>query len=415
VGQVDGNDAFISQRTRVSVEADLEDHVLVVVTLAAEGQWGDTTTTGQDAGAGFPAGAPINRKWGVGIDEAYVQLNELFYTPATLKLGRQYLHYGHGLIISSVEQEYNYDAGRLVLDYYPLTIDIVGAQLVNGQSFGATPQSVVAAAAGGLSSASDLLFVNARYEMSDSAIKNVEAYIGWVSQSESGPSAFSRVPPTSGGASPIIVGLRADVNPADALQAWIEGAYEFGSDGANSDKDLSAFIFNLGARFTMKDTQWVPSINGNYIFASGGGEHTDGNFVPWFDYADGYNGYLFEPSLSNIHILNLGGSIKPYENTTLSLQAYYYLKASNASPAGSNPNVDFGGPTWAAPLAADGSMNTAASRDLGFELDGILGYDYSKDVRLQLVYAVFLPEGAYEHAGDSRAAQEVRAELNVKF
>ena len=67
----------------------------------------------------------------MGIDEAYVQLNEVFYTPATLKLGRQYLHYGHGLILSSAEQEYNYDAGRLVLDYYPLTIDLVGAELVN--------------------------------------------------------------------------------------------------------------------------------------------------------------------------------------------------------------------------------------------------------------------------------------------
>jgi len=63
------------------------------------------------------------------VDEAYVQFNELFYTPATLKLGRQYLQYGRGLILSSVEQEYNYDAARLVLDYYPLTIDIVGAQL----------------------------------------------------------------------------------------------------------------------------------------------------------------------------------------------------------------------------------------------------------------------------------------------
>jgi hypothetical protein len=411
-GQLDSNASFIEQRTRVSVEADLEDHVLVVVTLAAEGQWGDGTTTGFDAGAGVPAGAPINRKWGVGVDEAYVQLNELFYTPATLKLGRQYLHYGHGLIISSVEQEYNYDAGRLVLDYYPLTIDLVGAELVNNQSFGATPH--ISNNAAGTLGASDLLFVNARYELSDSAIKNVEAYLGWVSQSENNPVISSRVPPTGViGSSPLIVGLRADVNPVDALQAWIEGAYEFGDDGAGND--LSAGIFNLGARYTMKDVQWVPAINGNYIFATGGGRNgVDGNFVPWFDYVDGYNGYLFEPMLSNIHIFNLGASVKPYENTTLSLQAYYYLKAENGSPAGSNPNVDFGGPTWGVPIVV-GAINTGDSRELGWELDGILGYDYSKDVRAQLVYAVFLPAGAYEQVGVSRAAQEVRAELNVKF
>jgi hypothetical protein len=37
LGTQGGNATFISQRTRVSVEADLEDHVLVVVTLQAEG------------------------------------------------------------------------------------------------------------------------------------------------------------------------------------------------------------------------------------------------------------------------------------------------------------------------------------------------------------------------------------------
>src|SRR5882724_9257035 len=37
--------SFISQRTRVSVEADLEDHVLVVATLKAEGDWGQGNDT----------------------------------------------------------------------------------------------------------------------------------------------------------------------------------------------------------------------------------------------------------------------------------------------------------------------------------------------------------------------------------
>jgi len=157
-------------------------------------------------------------------------------------------------------------------------------------------------------------------------------------------------------------------------------------------------LVNLGGRFTMKNTQWTPAINANYIYASG-------NFVPWFGYAENYNGYVFAPALSNIHIFNLGGSVKPYENTTLSLQAYYYMKADNDSPAGSDPNVDFGGLGFAA---------TTPSSGLGWELDGILGYDYSKDVRVQLVYAAFLPGGAFNGIA-SAAAQEVRGELSVKF
>jgi hypothetical protein len=424
--------SFIAQRTRVSVEADLEDHVLVVVTLQAQGEWGDDSTSSVDAGAGVPNGEAISRGWDVGIAEAYVQFNEVFYTPATLKLGRQYLQYGHGLILSSVEQEYNYDAARLVLDYYPLTIDLVGAQVVNDQSFGAEPNHGLGTTPAGAAipaGQNNLLFVNARYELSDSAIKNVEAYFGWLSQSDDHllpnvAAGFpnSRVPPSQPlGSSPLIVGLRTDINPVDALQTWGEAAYEFGQSGDPSAPRLSALIANVGGRYTLKNVQWVPAFNANYIFASGGGRDGDGaQFHPWFDYADGYNGYLFEPSLQNIHILNLGASVKPYENTTLSLQGYYYLKAEKGSTSGSNGNVDFGGPVWAAPSAD----NTADSRELGWELDGIVGYDYSKDVRAQLVYACFIPEGAYENADDSpsgagfgvsRTAQEIRAELNVKF
>jgi hypothetical protein len=403
-----GSEFFIAQRTRVSCEADLEDHVLVVVTLQAEGRWGDDNYTYADAGAGTANdGEAINRRWDVGVAEAYVQFNEIFYTPATLKLGRQYLQYGRGLILSSVEQEYNYDAARLVLDYYPLTIDLVGAELVNTQPFGGQPLH---------DGANDLLFVNARYELSDSAIKDVEAYFGWISQSGEVQLDESRTPPTAlSGSSPMIIGARMDINPLDALQTWWEAAYEFGATGYGGT--IGAFLLNAGGKYTLKDVQWVPAFNANFIYASGGGKGTDdqgvgnGQFRPWFDYADGYNGYLFEPALSDIAIFNLGASLKPYENTTFSLQGYYYMKADKMGIAGSNGNVDWGGSEWAAPVAG----NTADDAYLGWEIDGILAYDYSKDVRAQLVYGAFLPGTAYENAGVTRAAQEVRAELLVKF
>jgi hypothetical protein len=400
-----GDASFISQRTRVSVEADLEDHVLVVVTLQAEGTWGSGNQNASNSGAGSArAGGAINRRWDLGVSEAYVQLNEVFYTPATLKVGRQFLNYGHGLILSSEEQEYNYDAARLVLDYYPLTIDLVGAELVNNQAFQASPSYLNGA---------DLLFANARYEMTDSVIKNVEGYVGWVSQATSGTalnSGNTRVPPTIAGASPWIIGARTDLQPLDGLQVWGEGTYEGGASGTPTGKNISAGLLNLGARFTLKDTQWSPAVNANYIYATGGGANGDGSFRPWFDYVEGYNGYLFCPSLSNINIFNVGASVKPYENTTLALQLYYYMKTDKDSPAGSNGNVDFGG------IGATAGAKT----DLGWELDGIVGYDYSKDVRVQLVYGAFIPGSAYSSAAGSSvefraAAEEVRGELDVKF
>jgi len=222
--QKEGTAAFISQRTRVCVEADLEDHVLVVVTIKAESLWGgDNEAVHNASGAGSQGfNGAINRGWDLGVNEAYVQLNEVFYTAATLKLGRQYLNYGRGLIISSYDQEYNYDAGRLVLDYYPVTIDLVGAEVVNNQSFGAN---------GSHAGSADLLFANARVEMTDALLKDVEIYGGALFQGSSGPIVSTRANPTMNGASPLIVGARADLNLTEGLNTWIEGAYEFGGNG----------------------------------------------------------------------------------------------------------------------------------------------------------------------------------------
>jgi hypothetical protein len=348
----------------------------------------------------------VNRRWDVGITEAYVQFNEMFYSAATLKLGRQYLHYGRGLIISSVEQEYNYDAARLVLDYYPLTFDVLYAQATENSAFGA-----------GTDNAHDLglVFANARYEMTDSALKDIEVYFGYLAAGGAAPSL--RVPPSAFGttslaASPMIVGARADVNLTQNINLWAEGAYEFGPDGDLGSQYISAFILNAGGQIAFKDVAMTPMLNANYIYASGGGTEGKSAFRPWFDYVDGYNGYLFHPYLSNLHIFNVGASVKPAENTTLALQGYYYLKADkNNSFAGSNPNVDFGGTG----LVADGN-----SKEVGWEFDGIVGYDYSKDVRFQLIGALFVPQAAVSKDGSnateiSSVAQEVRAEVNVRF
>jgi hypothetical protein len=408
----DSSTAFISQRTRVSVEADLEDHVLVVVTLSGESLWGGVNEPNNTAGPGTWSGDQINRAFDIGVSEAYVQLNEAFYTPATLKIGRQYLNYGRGLIISSYDQVYNFDAGRLVLDYYPVTVDIVGAMLVNTQSFSPNPTSTGAA---------NLVFVNAKYEMTDSLIKSIEAYYGWAAQMEKNASYLTTVGdlyiPTAFEASPMVVGLRADLNLSKNISAWAEGTYEFGQNGTIPNGGSgwqNAWLANAGMKISLKDTKMTPTINANYTFASGGTASNPQNyFIPWFDYVEGHNGYLFSPALSNINIFNLGASIKPYENTTLAVQAYYYLKSRASGEAGSNPNYDFGGIAW----STFGSVNNGKS-ELGTEIDAILGYDYSKDVRFQLVYGIFLPGANYTDGptGDFDAcANEVRAEVFVKF
>jgi hypothetical protein len=411
--QAETADSFITQRTRVTVEADLEDHVLVVVTLRAESMWGSANESLEgSAGAGMgqlPIGIlKVNRGFDVGINEAYVQFNEAFWSPMTLKLGRQYLQYGRGLIFSSLDQEYNFDAARLIMDFYPLTVDLVYIKSWEGQFFGAgnygfgTLASIVTNSD---TTSIDTVFVNARYEMSDSVLRDVEAYLGYMHNHTvlvGFPMGFPWIPasgPIGVGASPVIFGLRADLAPAKNFDMWGEAAYEWGHfDGTH----LDAWLANLGFRYTA-NTKGKFAINGNYVYASGGPKPRD-TFVPWFDY--NYFGYVLNPALANIHIFNLGISGKPSANTSLGLQAYYYLKADRNFSVTSNRNVDFGGFGVVAP--------GGNGEELGFEFDGIAGYDYSKDVRLQLVYGVFLPGHGFEGLGNS-PAQLIRGEVNVRF
>lgn len=413
----DETGSFISQRTRVTVEADLEDHVLVVVTLKAEGLWGDAVggvdgQSEQTSGAGGNAddgGQNVNRGWDVGINEAYVQFNEMFYSAATLKLGRQYLHYGRGLIISSVEQEYNYDTARIVWDAYPFTLDLVATKGVENESFGTST---------GSGRDIDMYFVNGRYELSDNAIKAVEVYFGYLDNSSNGSGSPSRIPPGSGPISdeesPLLVGLRADITPMESLSLWVEGAYEFGSASSGED-NIEAIMANLGGQFTFKDTQWSPVINANYIYASGGGSDGKSYFRPWFDYVDGYFGYVAKPVLSNIHIFNLGVSVKPAENMTVSLQGYYYMKVDDDGAFGTNSNVDNG-----SFVSVDAGGGSTADDQLGWEADLILGYDYSKDVRFKTVIGAFIPEQGVRdevngNSGVDRVVFMVRGEVSARF
>lgn len=378
---------FVAQRTRVSLEADLEDHVLVVVTLRADGIWGQPANLAPAA----------NQKWTIGVSEAYVQLRELFYSPATLKVGRQFLNYGSGLIISSANDDYVFDAGRLVLDYHPLTIDLVAGQVCN-------PQAAVPTAVNGQT---DLLFLNAKYEVSGSPIKDVEAYFGWMPSDNVGA--------VLNNASPMILGLRTDMAPVENLTASLEGAYEFGDGGnALNQGNISAWVLKADAKYAFKGVAWNPVINAAYTFAQGGGANGRNNFLPWFDDADGYNGYAFAPNLSNIQIFNLGATVKPCANTSLAIEGYYYLKVDKDSAVSTNPNFDFGGPSFVNNGIINATGTRTGAREVGWEIDTVLGYDYSKDVRCQLVYGAFIPD----HALTGMAADvvnEVRGEINVKF
>lgn len=396
---VDDDDFYFRQRTRVSAEADLTDNIWVVTTVEADGMWGRETVRMEDDGTY----SKIDNDWDVNVAEAYLQMSEMFYSPLTLKLGRQYLNYGRGFLISSREWEYKFDAARAIMDFYPWTIDLIYSRLVETDN----------PADGGLGKAfddTDLFGVNFMYEED---LWTMEGYVFGIRDEFDEEYRQTKN-------SPVAIGIRGDTSPVEALDFWGEFAYELGTyqttareDVGQDTRDIRAFAFDLGAVYVF-DVTWEPAVAFSYTYASGDddpGNVTDDDdyeaFNPFFNY--NYYGQAYSPALSNIGIFNAQLSLLPSEDVTLILDFFYYQQNEEVAMSMGDPNQDNGG------IRAD---TNGDDKDLGMELDVTLEYNYSEDLSTQFVFAWFKPGDAYETAANDEDPDDVfegRLEFKVSF
>ncbi len=411
-GPADDDIGYFAQRARINVEADLTDNVLVAIELEASGIAGDKavhsdeTSASAAAALGLPSSSATIRNadgttdidgsfhldenttsqarrqkdgYEVRVSQAYIQASELYYQPLTAKVGRQYLNFGKGFLVSDNEHEINFDAIRATLDYYPIIVDAVYARLAERSS-----QAITATNADDAS----LYIVNGHYAADR---WNAEAYIMGIADGETHYQ-------------PVTFGLRGDVNPIEALQLWAEGDYQFNQ--YSSTRDLEAWAANLGASYTF-DFAWHPSLSVAYTYASGedspgtGGTADYEGFQELFEY--NYYGYAFSPRLENIHFINAKLSVLPMENLTLALDYYHYWQVEDAVMSMGDAFQDNGG----IPTLTNGGDN-----DLGNEFDVVAEYDYTEDVSTQLYLAWFLPGAAYT---PDDTAFEIRGEILVSF
>lgn len=130
--------------TRVRVDADLTDNVMTTVRLINERYWGGET---ENMGTNAEANTQID------LSLAMVTLKEFLYSPLSLTIGRQELHFGNDMIVgdpdtnnaapnssvfgpagrdADLDARKSFDAIRAVLNYDPLVIDAVVAKVAEG-------------------------------------------------------------------------------------------------------------------------------------------------------------------------------------------------------------------------------------------------------------------------------------------
>ena len=438
---------------RARIDADLTDNVSATLRLIGEWIWGK-----EDTGP-----IPRDADTSVDIDLAYVTLKEFLYCPLTLVIGRQELHYGNDMIIGDpdtnmygvagnipgdLSKRKAFDAIRAILNYDPLTVDLVyskinstallntGAQLRFGiPSLHDLNGAYLERSGDRLDDDTDLFGINAKYDLGrKNAI--VEAYY-WYKRV--GPRAFSawttnlitgNGPGSQGldykGDSTHTFGGRISLQPIENLTVQAEAAFQNGRmngftdliNGGPNHVSRQAWATEFAANYNWKKAKYTPSFGVLYAYFSG----EDANWDPANSKANRGWDPMFENQSfgavanalfpqSGVQLIGLNASMKPTDDVTAKLEYYFYKFTANPGlPAGGNTYVV---PTYYYSLLAPDAMK-GTDRDAGQELDVTLTYDYTEDVQFNLLTGVFWPGGAFT-SENNKTASEVIGSMKVTF
>ena len=340
----DANDSnnSISQRTRVNVDATVNETTKAYISLQDTRTWGsetNTATTGDDVQA-------------VDVSQAYIQLDKLAGQPLSLKIGRQALSYGDQRLIGAFEWNNNasrFDAIKLMYNTDAFGVDLFTAKLdENGAG-------------------SDDGTFNGLYATVKSIPMNVlDLYLLQKDNNVSGQNMLTYGLRIAGGA------MNIDWNAEYAMQ---------GGD-ANAAQSQDANMFVLKAGYTLPEVSSL-RIGAEYDFASG--QESGSSDVTAFDqlYPTNHDKYGVSDiynTLSNLSAWSLNVSAKPAEGVKL-VAEYWDLStdeeyASGEDHLGSEFNIQ----AWYA-LSTNVDLHAYWAR---FMPDSNIGDDDADNVTVQL-------------------------------
>ncbi|MDD5130730.1 MAG: alginate export family protein [Candidatus Omnitrophica bacterium] len=376
---------FLMTQTRVRIDADLTDNVMATVRLINERIWngGNDGSTNSD----------------IDLDLAYVTLKEFLYSPLTLTIGRQEIAFGNKLIIgqdpvsgsstsipTDLSERKAFDAIRATLNYDPLVVDVVYAQVKQTNSTDRNTTSLTG--------------INAAYEINKKITASVYY---WLKKDDNHSNTATRPDELS------TVGALISTTPIDNLVASLEAAYQFGKNTeTNNQKRHDAWALQAMADYTFANVKTTPKLGASYTYLSGntkGGTRNTGWDPMFYDQQLNNIVYAILP-FSNMNAFNLKGSMKPTEDITLSIVGGYYNVAQKNSANFTVPNTYDGGSTYY-------SGTYTGKSHLGNAIDGTITYDYTEDVQFGLTAGYFLPGNALTE--DTATATQLIGSMKVTF
>ncbi|MDD5731180.1 MAG: alginate export family protein [Candidatus Omnitrophica bacterium] len=391
--------------TRVKVDADLTDNVMATVRLLNERYWGT-----ENENTGFDSNSVLD------VDLAYVTMKEFLYSPLTLRVGRQELHFGNDMIVGAAGTNNTapsaspfsvadpdltvrkaFDAIRATLNYDPLTIDLIAAKvteriLKNNDD-------------------TNLFGVNANYKLNKTT--TAEAYLFMKSN---GKKALATGAASNSKADKIYVpGARLVAKPTDEFTLQGEAAYQFGTFNTTANQPVSrrAWAAEAAATYDFTKVKYTPSATLLAAYFSGKKDPNNTGIT-----SKHYNGWdpMFENqkfgdianaqfSQSNARIAGGIVTAKLVEDVILKGEYYafwwdkVYLPGDVVTTARGDTVV----------------MNANKSkRFAGQEVDLTATYNYTEDVQFNVLGGMFVPGAAFDKSNRSKAT-EVIGSMKVTF
>lgn len=404
----EGDDWFMTI-TQIEVAADLTDNVSTVINLINQRDW----NSGFEDEDEFTDGSG---EFNIGLDLAYVQMREIFYSPLTLTIGRQDLLFGRGFIIGWNPQDYgpnlqadeftqiqSFDAIRATLDFNPWTLDFVYSK-IDENSHNAEDDK-------------DLYIANVNYKFSD---YNAVAEVYWVTENDR--STLSTTGASFGDTrnnDTHTVGGRVQFDPISQITLGAEIAYQFGHFRAATDdleRDRSAWALDVFGEYRW-DMEWKPMIGIEYVHLSGENDlsSTADDYNAWngayrgpvYGWIQDYREFYWESGFGsdqiagqNIQHISIYGSIQPMSDLKLTANWFYFWadETQHLSPTDpGSPELD---------------------DEIGWELDTAIIYSYTEDVTFSFMANWFVPGDTFSSPSDEdvdATASEYISRVTVTF
>lgn len=209
------------------------------------------------------------------------------------------------------------------------------------------------------------------------------------------------------------LGFRAIGEIDQGSQYWLESAYLTGKSRISTfgrQRKIEAYGFDLGGTL-VSDSKLKPSISLGWAFGSGdndsdsgrdryfrqtGLQDNNGNLNSFTRFK--YYGEVIEPELSNLSIFTAGIGFHPYTKTSINL-VYHDYRQHEKSKKLRDSNLEL------EPLGVN--------RDIGKEVDLIVGFRGIEDLYLEFVYGRFRPGAAFGVGLEK--AQYINFKLKYKF